>query len=108
MPSSLPVNLGIPKEPKKVEITVPDYEQKFREMYQKEQTVKAAKKKKKLIESIADEVRTYALLFVMGFVVFLVIYTLRKDKGPDVTPVGEQEKTKKAEATKKNIWDEDF
>lgn len=90
----------------KINIKVPDYEKKLKEMLEKEEIAKA-KKKRTLVESIVDEVTHYGFIFIMIFVVGLIIYALRKDKrttpGPAVEkPVGLQQEKRK------DIWDDDF
>jgi hypothetical protein len=90
----------------KINIKVPDYEKKLREML-RDQEIAKAKKKKTLIESIVDEITHYGFIFIMVFVVGLIIYALRKDKrtmpGPPIEkPVGLQPDEKK------DIWSEEF
>ena len=94
---------------KKPKITVPDYEKKYRELFEAEQ-IKKGIKKKSLIDSILDEFVRYGILITLGLVVFIVIYTVKKDK--DITPQAPPPETPKEDEQKieekKDIWKENF
>jgi len=94
---------------KKPNITVPDFEKKYKEMFEEEQ-IKKQKKKKSLIDSILDEFVRYGILITLGLVIFIVIYTIKKDK--DITPQAPPPEAPKEEKRKieekKDIWKEDF
>jgi hypothetical protein len=94
---------------KKVNITVPDFEAKYKELFEMEQA-KKNKKKKSLIDSILDEIVHYGILIILGLVVLVVIYTIKKDK--DITPqepLPEAPKNmEQKKEGKKDIWEEDF
>ena len=78
-------------------ITVPDYEKRFNEMFLEQ--AKAAKKKKKLIDAIMDEVTKYGFYMILAFVVLLTVYALRKEEPG--APSGEKPP---GEEDKKDIW----
>ena len=94
---------------KKLNITVPDSEKKYRELFEAEQ-IEKSKKRKSLIDSILDEFVRYGILITLGLVVFIVIYTIKKDK--DITPQAPQSETPKEDEQKieekKDIWKESF
>lgn len=87
----------------KTRISVPDYEKQYREMFLS-QAEKAARKRKKLIESIIDEVTKYGIYLIFGFVILLILYALRKGE-PAGGPTGDKPHF---EDDKKDIWKEDF
>ena len=94
---------------KKLNITVPDSEKKYRELFEAGQ-IEKGKKRKSLIDSILDEFVRYGILITLGLVVFIVIYTIKKDK--DITPQAPQSETPKEDEQKieekKDIWKESF
>lgn len=86
----------------KPKITVPDYEKRYKEIFLA-QAEKAAKKRKKLIESIMDEVTKYGIYLIFSFVILLILYVLRKE-GPAGPTAGKPP----IEEDRKDIWKEDF
>ena len=101
LPSSSPIQKNVLDAPK-VKITVPSFEKQFQDQFL-EQTAKTAKKKKKLFESIIDEVAHYGLYLVLIFVLLVVFYALRKDKQSPFSPSDQ-----KPPEEKQDIWHEDF
>ena len=93
-------------------ITVPFYEEKYKQMLAAQAEAKT-KKKKGFIDSILDEITRYGLFIVFGFVILVVVLALRKDKETPGTgfqmpqhsekPLGEEQ-----EEPKKDIWHDDF
>lgn len=94
---------------KKLNISVPDFEKKYKELFEAEQ-IKKNKKKKNLMESILDEVIRYGILITLALVVFVVIYTIKKDRDltPQAPPVETGKEKEQKTEEKKDIWKEDF
>ncbi|MFH0876644.1 MAG: hypothetical protein V1863_00285, partial [Candidatus Omnitrophota bacterium] len=92
-----------PWDLKKVDISVPDNERKWRMMLAQQQA-KAAKKKKTFSERILEELTKYGMLIALGFVILLVIYAVRKEP----TKAGQPPAAPKGQEPKKDIWHEDF
>ncbi|OIO36118.1 MAG: hypothetical protein AUJ74_03430 [Candidatus Omnitrophica bacterium CG1_02_44_16] len=94
----------------KTRITTPDFEEKYKKLFEAQAKTKH-KKKKSLIDSILDEAIHYGLFIVLGLVILVVIYTLQKDKETlktiSRTPQHPGQLTK-GEEPKKNIWQDDF
>lgn len=91
--------------PKRLNIKVPDYERKFQEMMQKKEAEKI-KKKKTLWQSIRDELVRYGAFIILGAVIFIMLYAMRKDK--NTLGMSPSEETRLEEQKTKTIWDDEF
>ncbi|MEK7849571.1 MAG: hypothetical protein AAB213_01930 [Candidatus Omnitrophota bacterium] len=110
---SAPVpSLSSPKVPTltKTRITVPNFEEKYKKLLAAQAEAKR-KKKKSLIDSILDEIVHYGFLIVLGLVILVVVYVLRKDKetpGTGFQMPQHPEKPQEQREPKKDIWQDDF
>lgn len=102
--TELPPGASLEDNPFRPKISVPAYEAQYRAAMRQRQSEQA--KKKSLIKSISDEIVHYGLYFLLGIVVFLLIYALRKEPGrptpktiPSPSPQGED---------KNDIWKDDL
>ncbi|MFH0940314.1 MAG: hypothetical protein V1840_00470 [Candidatus Omnitrophota bacterium] len=96
----------------KTRITVPDFEERYKKLLEAQAEAKR-KKKKSLIDSVLDEIVRYGFLIVLGLVVLVVIYALRKDKetpgtGFQMPQHPEKPLKEEQEEPKKDIWQDDF
>lgn len=98
-----PIVLPEIKPPKKVEITVPTFEMRGISMGQEEML--RQKKKKAFFRSIGDEFKKYWLLMVLGLVILLVVYALRKGTGAPTT-LGDVPDKPIVQEKPKDIWEE--
>ena len=91
-----------PYDLKPPRIKVPDYEKRLQAALLAEYQAKISKKKKSLIDSILEETSKYGLLIVLGLVILVMIYAMRKEgkEPPYERPKPEDEK--------KDIWHEEF
>ena len=106
--------LTTPQTPslKKTRITVPDYEERYMKLLAAQAEAKR-KKKKSLIDSILDEIVRYGFLIVLGLVVLVVFYALRKDRetpgtGFQMPQHPEKSLKDEPEGPKKDIWHDEF
>jgi hypothetical protein len=103
-------SLVSPKAPAltQMRITVPDYEEKYKKLLAAQAEAKR-KKKKSLIDSILDEIVRYGFLIVLGLVVLVVVYALRKDKETPGTGFQmPRHPEKPLDEPKKDIWQDEF
>jgi|GEM_PF-977942 len=104
--------LAAPKVPAMTQtrISVPDFEERYKKLLAAQAEAKH-KKKKSLIDSILDEIVHYGFLIVLGLVILVVVYALRKDKktpGTGFQMPQHPEKTSEHEKPKKDIWQDEF
>ncbi len=93
----------------KTRISVPDFEEKYKRMLMAQAEAKKHKKKS-LIDSILDELVHYGMFLILGIVILVVIYALRKDKETPGTGfhLPEQPSSKLPQEPKKDIWHDEF
>ncbi len=97
-------NIDPNQDPFKPKMSIPSYEAAYMASLRREAEEK--RKKKSLMDAIFDEITTYGLYFLLGIVIFLVIYALRKEPkkaAPQklTTSPGDPE-------PKKDIWRDDL
>jgi hypothetical protein len=92
------------------DITVPDYEAKFRASIEaKTKAVAERKKQMKLIDRILEEVANYGIWLILGLVAFILAYSIYKEKETDEKISAEQElQEQKIQGEKKDIWKDEF
>lgn len=113
LPDIPTTGLGAMKGPadiKKPKISVPSYQNKY------DQTMKARmmaqaemKKQMKLFDRIMNEIGNYGIWIIVGLVLFIIIYTIWKEKETDSKMAQEEENIKQlGTAEKKDIWSDGF
>ncbi len=109
MPSPAPSLLTKNIQNKPLEISVPSYEKEYQEMLEKQRIDQEARKKKKFTDALKEDIRRHGLLLLLGFVVLLIVYALRKERTP-AKSVREQEQppAPPEPPSGKDIWHEDF
>ncbi len=86
----------------KPKITVPDFEQKYKDIL-KALEEKAAKKKKKLSETLLEEIDRYGIYINIVLILLIVIYVIYKERWKSSHPDGES-----TSEENKDIWHENF
>lgn len=82
---------------------MPDYEKRFQESLQAEHRARIAKKRQSLIDAILEEASKYGLFFVLGFVILVMLYAMRKEGKQPLPPEREG-----LDDERKDIWHEEF
>ncbi len=95
--------LKSPYQVKMPRVTVPDYEKRFQESLQAEHRARIAKKRQSLIDAILEEASKYGLFFVLGFVILVMLYAMRKEGKQPLPPEREG-----LDDERKDIWHEEF
>lgn len=122
-PAALPTSdLGAPVGPaampemksivdiKPPDITVPNYEARYKAMLNaKVKAVAERKKHMKLIDRILEEVANYGIWIMLGLVIFVLAYTIYKEKETEhKIAAGQEQLEQKQMGEKKDIWQDEF
>lgn len=122
-PAALPTSdLGAPVGPaampemknlvdiKPPDITVPNYEARYKAMISaKVKAVAERKKHLKLVDRILEEVANYGIWIMLGLIAFVLIYTIYKEKETEQKiAAGQEQLEQKQMGEKKDIWQDEF
>ncbi|MDD5137906.1 MAG: hypothetical protein WC409_00930 [Candidatus Omnitrophota bacterium] len=122
-PAALPTSdLGAPVGPaampemknlvdiKPPDITVPNYEARYKAMLNaKVKAVAERKKHMKLVDRILEEVANYGIWIMLGLIAFVLIYTIYKEKETEhKIAAGQEQLEQKQMGEKKDIWQDEF
>lgn len=94
-----------PSDFKKPRISQPQFEEDYRRWMLQEQNKRA--QRKRLGESIMDEIKRYGLLILLGFVAILVLFALKKESAP-LPPASGTGGADNAAPDNKDIWKDEF
>jgi len=97
-------NIDSSLNPFKKKPSVPRYEAAYRAALQRE--AEAKRKKKSLLNAISEEITDYGLYFLLGIVLFLLIYALRKE--PTKLSAPKPEPAAPGQPEKKDIWEDNL
>ncbi len=92
------------------DISVPNYEARYKAMLNaKAKAVAERKKHMKLIDRILEEIANYGIWIMLGLIVFVLVYTIYKEKETDQKIAEQQEQfEQKQVGEKKDIWQDEF
>jgi hypothetical protein len=99
-------NIDPNANPFKAKMRVPDYEARYRAAMLAEK--KKQEEKKSLMNAIFEEVTNYGLYFLLGLVLFLVLYALRKEPSKAGPPKTILSSGPKPGEESKDIWKDDL